>query len=96
MLQEIEILTTFPLNLTCVKSYYSCSDTRDRVMGIRMLGVWGLPLGLLAAGPLIAWIGFPATVLLYCGLGLAVTFAIGYRWRSALWQPTARANAHIG
>ena len=64
-----------------------------RVMGMRMLAVWGLPLGLLAAGPLIARFGYPATTVLYAGLGLAATFAIGYRWRRALWHRAAPANA---
>jgi hypothetical protein len=66
-----------------------------RVMGMRMLGVWGLPLGLLAAGPLIALLGYAPTTLLYAGLGLAATFAIGYRWRPALWHRSAAANARI-
>ena len=66
---------------------------RGRVMGVRMLAIWGLPLGLLAAGPLIALIGYAATTLLYCGVGLAATLAIGYRWRHALWHRSATANA---
>jgi hypothetical protein len=66
---------------------------RGRVMGVRMLAIWGLPLGLLAAGPLIAHFGYAATVVLYCGLGLAATLAIGYRWRHALWRRSAAANA---
>jgi hypothetical protein len=65
---------------------------RGRVMGVRMLAIWGLPLGLLAAGPLIAGIGYSATTLLYGGLGLAATFAIGYSWRHSLWQRSAAAN----
>jgi predicted MFS family arabinose efflux permease len=68
---------------------------RGRVMGMRILAVWGLPLGLLAAGPIIARFGFGATTLLYAGLGLAATFAIGYRWRRALWDREATANARI-
>ena len=66
-----------------------------RVMGMRMLAVWGLPLGLLAAGPIIEHLGYPATTLLYAALGLAATFAIGYRWRGALWHRSAAANARI-
>jgi hypothetical protein len=31
--------------------------------------------------------------LLYAGLGLAATLAIGYRWRHALWHRSAPANA---
>jgi len=66
-----------------------------RVMGMRQLAVWGLPIGLLAAGPLIALFGYAATTLLYTGLGLAATFAIGYRWRPVLWHRAAAANARI-
>lgn len=66
---------------------------RGRVMGVRMLAIWGLPLGLLAAGPIIAGIGYSATTLLYAGLGLAATLAIGYRWRHALWHRSSAANA---
>jgi hypothetical protein len=71
------------------------SEMRGRVMGMRMLAIWGLPLGLLAAGPIIAHFGFAATTLLYAGLGLAATLAIGYRWRRALWEREATANARI-
>jgi hypothetical protein len=66
---------------------------RGRVMGVRMLAIWGLPLGLLASGPLIAGIGYVATTMLYGGLGLAATLAIGYGWRRALWHRSAAANA---
>ena len=66
---------------------------RGRVMGVRMLAVWGLPLGLLSAGPLIAGIGYTATTLLYGGAGLAATWAIAWRWRRALWHRAAAANA---
>ena len=59
---------------------------RGRVVGLRMLAVWGLPLGLLIAGPTIARLGFSATTLIYCGLGFALTLAIGYRWRHTLWH----------
>jgi Major Facilitator Superfamily len=66
---------------------------RGRVMGVRMLAIWGLPLGLLAARPLIERIGYAATTLLYTSFGLAVTLVIAYRWRQALWLRTAEANA---
>ncbi len=68
---------------------------RGRVMGVRMLAIWGLPLGLLAAGPIIGRFGFAATALLYAGLGLAAMLAIGYRWRHALWRRSAAANARM-
>ena len=66
---------------------------RGRVMGLRMLAIWGLPLGLLAAGPIIERFGYSATTLLYSGLGLAATGAIGYGWRRALWRRSAAANS---
>ena len=70
-------------------------EMRGRVMGIRMLAIWGLPLGLLAAGPVIAHLGYSATTLLYAGVGLAATIAIGVRWRSALWDRSAAANSRF-
>jgi MFS family permease len=73
----------------------SSEEMRGRVMGIRMLAIWGLPLGLVASGPIIAGVGFAATTLIYGGLGLAATIVIGYRWQQALWQKTAAANAHL-
>ena len=66
---------------------------RGRVMGVRMLAIYGLPLGLLAAGPLIERIGFAATASAYCVFGLAATAYIGLRWKPALWPADAPANA---
>jgi predicted MFS family arabinose efflux permease len=66
---------------------------RGRVMGVRMLAIYGLPLGLLVAGALIERIGYTATASLYCLLGLAVTGLIALHWRAALWPLDAPANA---
>ena len=66
---------------------------RGRVMGMRVLAVWGLPLGVLASGPIIVGLGYTACALVYSLLGLAATFAIGYRLRQALWRASAAANA---
>jgi hypothetical protein len=60
---------------------------RARVMGVRMLAVYGLPLGLLAAGVVIPRLGYPATIALSAAAGLVVTVLIGMRWRSAVWRP---------
>ena len=81
--------------LAAVMLRASSEEMRGRVMGIRMLAIWGLPLGLVAAGPMIAGLGFRATTLIYAGLGLAATLVIGYRWRLALWQKLAPANVHL-
>jgi hypothetical protein len=79
--------------LAAVMLRASSEEMRGRVMGIRMLAIWGLPLGLVAAGPVIASLGFSATTLIYAGLGLACTIAFGYRWRRALWLRSAAANS---
>jgi MFS family permease len=66
---------------------------RGRVMGVRMMAVYGLPMGLLAAGWLIERIGFTAMAVGYCVGGFVLTLAIAFRWRAALWPMTAVANA---
>jgi len=81
-----------PLAAVMLRS--SSDEMRGRVMGMRMLAVWGLPLGLLIAGPLIQHFGYTATTAIYSALGLAATFATAWRWRGALWRATAPANAH--
>jgi hypothetical protein len=55
-------------------------------MGVRMLAIYSLPLGLLAAGLLIGWIGFRATASLYAVVGLIFTVLIAVKWRASLWQ----------
>jgi len=66
---------------------------RGRVMGVRMMVIYGLPLGLLAAGSLIDLIGFAATGTLYAASGLALMLAIVLHWRADLWHLHAPANA---
>lgn len=65
---------------------------RGRVMGIRMLAIYGNLPGLLLSGPLIAGFGFPLTATLYCAIGLTFTTLIALRWRAHLWRPDASAN----
>ena len=59
---------------------------RGRVMGVRTLAVYGLPLGLMASGALIDRIGYPVTVTLYCVVGLLLTLLLGIRGRAHVWQ----------
>jgi predicted MFS family arabinose efflux permease len=66
---------------------------RGRVMGVRMMVIYGLPLGLLAAGSLIEEIGFAATGTLYAAGGLALMMAVVLHWRADLWHAHAPANA---
>lgn len=66
---------------------------RGRVMGVRMMVIYGLPIGLLAAGSLIDWIGYSATGTLYALSGFVAMAAIALRWRADLWPEHAPANA---
>jgi len=59
---------------------------RSRIMGIRIMAVYGVPVGLLCAGPLIAHFGYPATATAYCLLGLACTGLALAIWHRPLWH----------
>jgi len=59
---------------------------RGRVMGVRMLAVYGLPLGLMLSGVLIERIGYPLTITAAAAVGLLVTLLIGIKWRATMWQ----------
>jgi MFS family permease len=66
---------------------------RGRVMGLRMMVIYGLPLGLLAAGSLIDLIGYSATGALYAVSGFLSMALIALYWRADLWSAHAPANA---
>jgi predicted MFS family arabinose efflux permease len=84
-------MSLVPLQVMLLRN--SSVQLRGRVMGVRMLAIYGLPVGLLAAGALIEWIGFSATVTLYAGVGLASVMLIAAYWRADLWPLQAPANA---
>jgi len=65
---------------------------RGRVMGVRMLAIYGLPIGLLVAGLLIPRLGFRTTASVYCLAGLASMVLIGIRWRAVIWPLDAIGN----
>ena len=58
---------------------------RGLVMGVRMLAVYGLPVGLIGSGLLIEWVGYSNTVTLYGVGGLIVSCVIAFKWRKQLW-----------
>jgi hypothetical protein len=53
------------ISITVILMRTASEHFRGRVMGVRMLAIYSLPLGLLAAGSLIGEIGFAATGTLY-------------------------------
>ena len=58
---------------------------RGRVQGVRMLAVYGLPLGLLISGGLTEWLDFTLAVALLSAIGIAATIFVGIRWRAIIW-----------
>ncbi len=65
---------------------------RGHVMGTRTLMIYGVPIGLMIAGPLIAHYGYRVTATLYCVSGLLCTALIGWYWREHIWRADAPAN----
>jgi predicted MFS family arabinose efflux permease len=63
-----------------------------RVMGVRMLAIYSLPIGAVAGGVLIEVIGFHPTATLYATVGIALTLLIAWRWHADLWRADAQAN----
>jgi predicted MFS family arabinose efflux permease len=71
----------------------SAERFRARVMGVRTLAIYGMPLGLMASGILIERIGYPSTISVFATVGLVFTLLIGIRWRASLWQRHPRPAA---
>ncbi len=80
------------ISLAVILMRTASEHLRGRVMGVRMMAIYSLPLGLLAAGNLIGQIGFPTTATLYAASGLTLLLFIVLRWRSELWHRHAPAN----
>lgn len=66
---------------------------RGRIMGVRMLAIYPLPLGLLLAGALIPRIGYGGTAALLLAGGALLVLAIGAAWQRHLWHHDAPGNA---
>jgi MFS family permease len=77
--QSVSMVTLAVILLRTAEPRY-----RGRVMGVRMLAIYGNPMGLLAAGVLIERVGYASTAMLYGGVGLVFTAVILLRWRSAV------------
>ena len=59
---------------------------RGRVMGVRTLAIYGMPLGLMTSGALIERLGYSLTISVFSAVGLLFTLLIGIKWRASLWQ----------
>jgi MFS family permease len=74
------------ISMTATLLTASSPGFRARVMGVRSLCVYGLPIGLITSGALIERIGYPLTVTVLAALGLVFTALIAVRWRAAMWR----------
>jgi len=85
-----QTLALVPLSVMLMQT--SHPRMRARILGVRMLAIYGLPMGLLASGPLIETFGFHATASGYGVFGLAATVLIAWRWYAHVWRLDAPAN----
>ncbi len=85
--QSLSMITLALMLLRTTEAYI-----RGRVMGVRMLAIYSLPLGLLLMGTLIPRIGYIASAAGFAAVGLAVTVWIAWYWRESMWVRSAVAN----
>lgn len=71
---------------------HGAGEFRGRVMGLRMMAIYGLPFGLMGAGVLIEHVGFAVTTTLYTAIGMVATAGVAWYWRQALWAHEAPAS----
>ena len=86
-----QTLALVPLSVMLMQN--SDPRMRARILSLRMLAIYGLPMGLLASGPLIETFGYGATASGYGAFGLAVTALIAWRWYTHVWRLDAPVNA---
>jgi hypothetical protein len=64
-----------------------------RIMGVRMLAIYTLPMGLLIAGALIPRIGYQGTSVSLVLAGLMLTVILAVTWRRDLLPRDAVGNS---
>ncbi|MCB1740769.1 MAG: MFS transporter [Gammaproteobacteria bacterium] len=79
MSQSLAMISLAILLLRLVEPAY-----RGRLMGVRILAVYGLPLGLLLAGTLAELLSVVMTMCIFGVTGIVLSIAIMARWRSLL------------
>jgi len=85
-----QTLALVPLSVMLMQS--SDPRMRSRVLGLRMLAIYGLPMGLLASGPLIEAFGYSFTTTGYGVFGVITTALIAWRWHAHVWRLDSIAN----
>jgi len=87
----VQTLCVLPMSVLLLRG--APPALRGRIMGMRTLAVYGLPIGLLCSGPLIDHLGFPATAAIYGTLGIIATLLVLASWRAHLWPRFAPGNS---
>lgn len=77
------------VSLTMAVLGSAAENFRTRVMGVRMLAVYGLPVGLFLSGLLVRQIGFMPAMLIFGAIGISSVVLIGRVWRESLWHGRA-------
>ena len=86
----VQSLSMGPMFVLMLKS--SEDGFRGRVMGIRLLAVYGLPVGIMCAGFLVSRTDFVTTNTVYSLVGMVLLAAISFKWRRHLIHADAPAN----
>lgn len=86
----VQCLALVPMTTVLLRS--SDERFRGRIMGIRMLALYGNIPGLLLSGPMITHLGYPVTAAAYCLFGLASIAVVAICWHRDLWHADARVN----
>jgi Na+/melibiose symporter-like transporter len=86
----MQTMGLIPINALLLRT--SDERYRGRIMGIRMMAIYGNLPGLLLAGPLIANFGYMKMAMGYCLFGIVFALLIALYWRRHLWQSGAAAN----
>lgn len=86
----MQTMGLIPINALLLRT--SDERYRGRIMGIRMMAIYGNLPGLLLAGPLIAAFGYGVMATGYCLFGIVFAVLIALHWRRHLWQSGAAAN----
>lgn len=86
----MQTMGLIPINALLLRT--SDERYRGRIMGIRMMAIYGNLPGLLLAGPLIAAFGYTTMATAYCLFGILFALLIALYWRRHLWRSGAAAN----
>jgi len=86
----MQTMGLIPINALLLRT--SDERYRGRIMGIRMMAIYGNLPGLLLAGPLIAMFGYTTMATGYCLFGIVFAVLIALQWRKYLWRSGAAAN----